>query len=144
MSTRRVLLYQIESTYLIVECSSGVIYQNQVGGQICFQAEQEGVLAPLDVRSESANTLAERAFPQGCQGIAPETADFLDELFRLDLGMAFLVVDRARLAESWEAWIYVLIDQIPNSFDTNTQEAYSGPLYGFSGSRGVVTWPNSD
>jgi Family of unknown function (DUF6210) len=144
MSTKRVLLYDIETAYIVIECSSGVVYQNQVGGQICFQAELEGVLAPLNARPESANMLTERVFPQGLQGIDPNTADFLDELFRKDLGMAFLTVDRARLADSWEAWIYVRIGHVPDSVNTTDQDRYSGALYGFSGSQGVITWPNSD
>ena len=41
-----------DEVMLLVEHASGVVYRNQVGGVTCWQAEIEGVLAPIDVGRE--------------------------------------------------------------------------------------------
>jgi len=53
---------------------------------------------------------------------------------------AFVTVDRARLSESQEAWVFVLVD----SPAEGEPESSDIPLYGFGRTRGVLTWVNSD
>jgi hypothetical protein len=144
MTIGRIRLYNIDAICLIVECDSGVIYQNQVGGLVCFQAEQEGVLAPLDVSPEITQLVEDHKFAQGRQGIDMEAADLLDGIFRSNRALSFLSVDRTRLEESWEAWVYVRIGDVPRTPDFEPESTYFGPIYGFPPGRGVVTWPNSD
>jgi hypothetical protein len=144
MSTQQILLFGIEGLFLVVDCHSNVVYQNQVGGNVCWQAEQEGALAAIDVSPESLALIEGYAFPTGAQGISEEVADFLDSVFRKNRAAEFLSVDRARLHESWEAWVYVKIADVPEYSDDWCSQSYFGPIFGFSSRRGVVTWPNSD
>ncbi len=37
---------------LLLDYPSGVIYQNQVGGNVCWQEELEGILAPIDAATK--------------------------------------------------------------------------------------------
>ena len=67
---------------------------------------------------------------------------------------SFVKVDRTRLDDSWEAWVYVLIES-PDEADLvvggqveaaaeASAGTYVGPLLGFGRARGVLTWENSD
>lgn len=144
MIKRRILLYDIDSFFLIIECDTNVVYQNQVGGQVCFQAEKEGAVAPLDVSTDLASFIEGHKFPQGRQGIELATADILDAHFQSSPATSFISVDRTRLDESWEAWIYVNCAVVPSDVESGSNSTYCGPIYGFPQGRGVVTWPNSD
>lgn len=128
---------------LIVECRSGVRYENQVGGVVCWRGEQEGVLAPVDVARSTFEAIEKCPYPQGAQGISLEIADTIDALLAAESGARMLKVDRERLHESWEAWIYVRIDA-PFKKVQSLDDNYYGSVYGFGPSRGVLTWPNSD
>src|SRR5689334_5814997 len=111
MPTKLVQLFGMpDEVMLIVEHSSGVRYLNQVGGVLCWQAEVEGVLAPLDATPEVNERIQNCPYPSGRKGITKEIADTIDALLASHRGTTFLKVDRARLDESWEAWVYVLID----------------------------------
>ncbi|WP_437926235.1 DUF6210 family protein [Sorangium sp. So ce291] len=144
MIMKRVLLWDIpDEIMLVVEHPSGVVYQNQVGGVVCWQAEMEGVLSPLDVSAGAAQRIQDCPYLSGREGITAEVADAIDALLASEPGARFLKVDRARLGQSWEAWVYVLIDS-PESSATDAAGVYHGPIYGFGGARGVLTWPNSD
>ncbi|WP_437951053.1 DUF6210 family protein [Sorangium sp. So ce296] len=128
---------------LVVEHPSGVVYQNQVGGVVCWQAELEGVLSPLDLSDETAQRIQNCPYPSGREGITDEVADTIDALLASEPGARFLKVDRARLGHSWEAWVYVLVDS-PDSSASDVAGTYFGPIRGFGSARGVLTWPNSD
>src|SRR5262245_44958330 len=100
MGQPRVLLYDLDRPSLIVPCPSGVIYQNQVGGNVCWQAEIEGVLAPLDCDAEAVMQLEGYQFSSGGQGISVAAADFIDGVLAASRATRFLSVDRTRLDES--------------------------------------------
>jgi hypothetical protein len=147
--SKHVLLYDMEQVMLLIEDPDGVVYQNQVGGVVCWQAELKGILAPLEVTPEDTDRIMSLPYPSGIQGITIEIADAIDEILARSSLTSFLKVDRTRLEESWEAWVHVLIDTpsgdalvdpgAPLHFNM-----YTGPLYGFGRCRGVLTWPNSD
>lgn len=144
MAMNLILLYTMpDELMLIVECSSGVRYENQVGGVVCWRGEQEGVLAPLDVARSTVEAIQNCPYPQGAQGISPEIADMIDALLAAESRARTLKVDRARLHESWEAWIYIVIDS-PRTTMRDINDDYHGSIYGFGLVRGVLTWQNSD
>lgn len=128
-------LWDNESLGLIIACKSGVTYTNQVGGYACHHPEIEGVFAPLP---GSINEKLEAFFTgpkwngRCYDEIDEETANFIDALLReVDLASS-LCVDRERLGESCEAWIWVKISM--NSL----------LWLGLNEGAGVLTWENSD
>src|SRR5579863_7633525 len=138
MASKRILLWDIESPVLIVEHASGVHYQNQVNGVVCWQAEIEGVMAPLHFPPEIAAPLAALDYPQGIGGISSQIADSIDALLASTPSTSFLKVDRDRLDDSCEAWIYVSIETPLERI----QGEDHGSVYGFGTARGVLTWEN--
>jgi len=128
---------------LIVEHASGVSYQNQVAGVACLHVELEGVLSPLDVGPEIAQKIQAGPYPAGHVGISAETADDLDAALASGPGTRFIKVDRARMDQSSEAWVHVVVDS-PETDVPSLSGPYFGPIYGFGAGRGVLTWPNSD
>lgn len=138
---KRILLYDLEQPSLIAEHHSGVVYTNQVGGLLCFQAELEGVLIPLPFDIAMRQKLENLSYPQGVRGINSDFADRIDEILR-DSGTNFLKVDRDRLEDSWEAWIHVKIVDSPDIYRVRTDDPHT--IYGFGESSGVLTWSNSD
>lgn len=143
MATKLILLYDIPGPMFIVQCPSGVIYRNQVGGLATYQEELEGVLSPLDLSDDIEGQLEAFPYPQGRRGITVAIADAIDALLASRPGANFLKVDRARLSECWEAWVHVLIDT-PERDEQSLSGPYFGPVYGFGTTTGVLTWPNSD
>ena len=76
--------------------------------------------------------------------LTPEDADFLDGQFMRSFDAKHLRIDRNRLNDSMEAWVYVTIDQ---SFNTNIEGEsvyYNTAFKGFACTRAVLTWDNSD
>lgn len=139
-----IVLYGMpDELMLIVEYRSGVRYLNQVGGVVCAKEEQEGVLAPVDVARPTLEAIQNCPYPQGAQGISPEIADTIDALLASETRARMLKVDRSRLHESWEAWVYVRIDA-PFKNVMSLNDNYYGSVYGFGPARGVLTWQNSD
>ena len=69
----------------------------------------------------------------GLAHLRPEDADAIDALLGKSRLTSFVSVDRSRLHDSTEAWVYV-----------HLEGGEEGPLTGFEGSSGVLTWPNSD
>lgn len=125
---------------LLIEHPSGVVYENQVGGNACWQATLEGVLAPLDMESKSFEEIMNLFDAYAPQGITAMTADAIDAILVAEPVAKTVRVDRERLAESWEAWVYVIVD-FPASVAADADlELFSG----FGKGHGVLTWPNSD
>jgi hypothetical protein len=140
----QICLYNINQPMLILSTPSGVSYFNQVGGQLCFQAHQEGVLVPLEMTASNVSRLEEFPYAQGAMGIDVSAANFIDEILQSNVETAFLKVDRRQLDAALEAWVHVVVDHVPASFDINDVRFY-GPLFGTApGSSGVITWANSD
>jgi hypothetical protein len=128
---------------LLVGCSSAVRYRNQVGGVVCASEEIEGVLSPLDLSERAIERICELPYPNGAQGISVEIADTIDMILKSEPCATFLKVDRDRLEDAWEAWVYVVIDA-PEDSDPARSTDYFGPIFGFGSCKGVLTWQNSD
>ena len=142
-----------------------------------MQSEQEGVFVPLLGSPEGRDVDPERLLKEhftgpkwmgGCaNGIDEESASFIDGLLHRMRETRFLTVDRSRLHDSHEAWVYVDIADQPlepvtygsatnlGLTDAGRDEKDSGHshlpmpailymIFGFGASKGVLTWSNSD
>ena len=125
---------------VIVSHPSGVVFTNQVGGYACQHPVIEGVFIPLN--RPGLQTALDQYFFYGpkweghCyRGIDEETATVLDHLLAGHPMTRGIAVDRARLADSVEAWIHVIITPHRDGEDA---------LTGFDGRTAVLTWENSD
>ena len=127
---------------LIIEHSSGVFYETQVGGTTCAQVEIEGVLAPVELEPQDVERVMNLPYQAG-RGITPEIAQAIDGVLASAPGARYLKVDRARLDDSWEAWIFVIVDS-PEGVEPQYMDPYFGAPVGFGTRKGVLTWPNSD
>src|SRR5262249_11614968 len=128
----------------LIPAKSGIIYANQTGGHHCRENAVEGYLLPLfntfgGINQEdilSKHFTGSKWYGWCGDGIDPETADFIDKVLGMTPYTSWLRVDRRRLRESHEAWVYVRPEQIQ---DTETIE-----FGGFTFRDGIIIWPNSD
>lgn len=129
-----------ESLGLIISYPSGVRISAQTGGYTCQQPEIEGVYLPLKYDAKELEEYFTGPKWQGwcCNGIDEETADFIDNYLSNDGNTAYIKVDRARLQDSQEAWIYVDV------FEPGGAVKEINLLSGFGRCKGVLTWDNSD
>ncbi len=122
---------------LILLHPSGVLFTNQVAGFVCMHPEVEGVFVPLPERVGRPEVHALRAHFRGnWHTLTEEDAKVVDGIFRSSQ-LGFLRVDRARLADSYEAWVYVVVDH-------PQQDRAMDLFHGFTTRAGIVTWMNSD
>jgi hypothetical protein len=132
---------------LIIPCSSGVIYSNQTGGILCLKEHLEGVFVPLQdqvLGDQQEKRLYEhfgvaggRWRGPGTRGLPDDSADLVDAVLQMSGQTRWLSVDRSRLMESQEAWVWVsLPDDIAGATFALLERFPSGPA--------VLTWPNSD
>jgi len=145
-----VRLYDQVGLSLIVEAPTGVVYSNQTGGTACLQPELEGALLPLGNCVELPSNKLISPEEDLCEyfegvhdgtgatnGLSDADADVIDAaLDKWRIG--WVRVDRSRLRESHEAWVYALLSPEP--------EAQVPLFWGFDPypARGVLTWSNSD
>jgi hypothetical protein len=131
----------IDGLGIIILYPSGVRYSNQVGGYATIFPEVEGVYVPLVDSMVDQEELLRAHFTgpkwsgQCYNGIDGEDADEIDRILGLPFQTRIMKVERSRLADSCEAWVYVEIAAQPD-------EAY--PFFGFGQCAGVLTWNNSD
>jgi hypothetical protein len=140
---------------LIVEWPSGVIYSNQTGGTSCLHPEFEGVFVPLrnDYQPPDGPMLSPEnellAYFEGPKhegtgatgGLDEEDVEFITGVltkWRLD---SVIELDRSRLRESHEAWVYVTVLRGEGDRDLADLALFALPPYP---RRGVLTWSNSD
>jgi hypothetical protein len=123
----QISLYSLEQAAVILLSEDGVVYSNQAGGSACMQPREKGFLIPISNDPPLAD-LHKSSLPfklmEVCRdliGIDSEVADALDSVLAAELEYPILV-DRSRIGESMEAWVYVLFDE----------------------RKGLLTWPNSD
>jgi hypothetical protein len=130
-------LIEFEGFGLIAQWSSGVHYTNQVAGYGCEHPEIEGVFVPLfDGVGHPALYAIGQHFRGDWHPLTKRDADILDGILHRN-GLAFLTVERTKLSESREAWVWVAIhDDIDSEFGPRIQ--------GFGSQQGVLTWQNSD
>jgi hypothetical protein len=148
MSSRLIEL-DLAEVSLLLEWKSGVIYRNQVGGNVCYPAEMEGVFVPLDVDDGKSLALQSLPYQSGGIGVSEEIGREIHRLLQASLQTNCISVDFSRLSESWEAWIHVIVDspeeEKTSVFTSITMKSkHFGPVYGFGRVRGVLTWANSD
>lgn len=144
---------------LIILYPSGVKYTSQTGGHNCLSPIEEGVYLPFfDELHDQASALRSyftdtKIYATGTVGIDDMDAEFIDSILSIGNYTKFLTVDRTRLGDSHEAWLYVEIHFTSKVSDFGFTgevsskeqiEVIMSPLYGFHGSKGVLTWSNSD
>lgn len=123
-------------TGVILLRPSGVVWTAQTGGYACHHPEAEGVLIPLLQGGFVAAMRRHFVDDEGPYGgwcddaITPATADWLDGIFTTR--NIPIVVDRDRLTDDQESWIYV------------RTLASDAPMTWPAGLSGVLTWENSD
>lgn len=143
-------LYDLAGTALIIEWPSGVRYSNQTMGTACAQPQCEGVLLPLGNELPPIGAhypLEKKLFDYftgpayrgsgAMHGLTVADAEKIDAMLQSEHAFKHIKVDRARLRDSHEAWVRVLI--------YNGNETY--PLFTNFGPfpiRAVLTWSNSD
>jgi hypothetical protein len=117
-----------ETVYAILLDERGPIYSNQTGGVSCLHPEERGFLVPL-----CDYIVVERLCHlfESSGGLTEYLADEADKEFGYQfynkrIGFK-VVVDRDRMNESHEAWVYVKI------FGWKNEEKLA-----------VLTWENSD
>jgi hypothetical protein len=134
MDKPRIRIWETDGLGLILIRETGVIVQNQTGGVACTQSETEGIFVPLQTDAHEIQT-----FFADYETLDSAAADFLDEFFHRDGNgnLRFLSVDRARLNESLEAWVYVNVAQPDGDPRLNL-------IQGFGKTGGILTWSNSD
>lgn len=120
---------------------SGIYYSNQTGGVQTNHPYVEGVYVPLGevgpVFGKLRKYCEENLGYSHWTGISNEVAHSLDSLFKEDKLLSNLQVDRQRLNESEEAWIYVKVKEIRGDHKLISWS-------GLGDCDGVLTWPNSD
>ena len=129
---------------LIVLRPSGVYYSNQTGGYACYHPMAEGVFIPLGIDTVDQEKELCDYFTGAkwggwcCEGIDEETAGFIDVLMEKSDLTKSITVDRTRLHDSQEAWVYV-------DFRNTATYGFGGvEVTGFGICKGVLTWENSD
>ena len=125
---------------VIVMWPSGVRYTTQTGGTACFHPEAEGVFALLtDDYKRILEHLTEHfegvRDVAGWTGISEATASFIEQVVHGYPEHRGIHVDRERLEESHEAWVYVTVSPIDDDLS---------PFVNFGVVNGVLTWENSD
>ena len=128
---------------IVVLYPSGVYYSNQTGGHACLHPLVEGVFIPiradeLDLEKELAEHFTGSKW-QGwcCDGIDEETAIFIDGLLAQCHLTRGTRVDRNRLRDSHEAWVYV-------EYRNPAEADWRSEISGFGAREAVLTWENSD
>ena len=127
---------------LIILQPSGVLYTHETGGYACYHESAEGVFVPLhEETEENQEGLLSAHFwhkwNNWCDGgIDEQTAEYIDYVFSLSPATNYLRVDRFRLDDCKEAWIYVRVRE--------PSEDAGSPISGFGECKGVFVWGNSD
>jgi Family of unknown function (DUF6210) len=128
---------------LIILQPSGVFYTHETGGYACRHSQEQGVFVPIhrgpddDQESLLIDYFTGPKWGGWCdEGIDEETAKYVDHVLSLGPETDCLTVDRTRLADSMEAWIYVDVHE--------PAEDPVARFYGFGECKGVFIWGNSD
>ena len=120
---------------IIMPCSTGVIFTNQVGGHSCNHPECEGLFIPLD---DGVGRPTRHVFQQHFKGswatLTEEDASVVDGALQKG-NLGFICADRTKLSDSVEAWVHVVVN-------LKAASTFSDFDSGFN--RGILTWQNSD
>ena len=148
---KEVCLWGLDQLALIILCKSEVTYFNQVGGNFCLQMEDEGILTII---FDVTNILDELAsFCINKFRLSEEDADEIDRILQSH-GTSYLSIDRNRLNDSMEAWLYVnilpenerddFVKKIDDMDDSSPIKRPGFDFWGFEETKGLLTWGNSD
>ena len=128
---------------LIILQPSGAFYTLETGGYACYHESAEGVFVPVHEETEDSQQGLLTAHFTGpkwngwcSEGIDEKDAEYIDYVFSLSPATDYLRVDRFRLDDSKEAWVYIRISE--SGDDPNC------PISGFGNCKGVFVWGNSD
>ena len=99
-------LYALNGPGLIILAPTGVAYLNQAGGYLCAQCVEEGAFVPLDLYAVGLLPELQRLL-ELVEHLTPDHADALDALLARFPTTQSIRVDRTRLDDSMEAWVYV-------------------------------------
>jgi len=137
---KKVTLYNLYGVAAVVPMKTGVIHTNQIGGGACLHPELEGILVPFnddyepeDYKLSLEYQLMEMFAENGWGTIMPKQADEIDALLKTFPDTNCAVVNRAKLEESHESWVWC-----------NVTESEHSCLEGFGNVEVVLTWCNSD
>lgn len=129
---------------LIILQPSGAFYTLETGGYACYHALAEGVFVPLRPETDDDQEGLLSAHFNGpkwegwcSEGIDEDTADHVNYILSLSPSTWYLKVDRMRLDDSREAWIYVNVHE-------PTVDPDIARISGFGKCKGVLVWGNSD
>ena len=133
---KKILLWDSEGVLAIILERSGIVYTNQTGGHACCHPEEEGILIPFnnDYPLDSPEERLEYRLSnllENAQYLTKKTADLVDSVL-IDCRFENVRVDRSRLKESQEAWVYIEVNGELDFVD------------GFKNFKAVLTWNNSD
>jgi hypothetical protein len=133
-----VILWDMCDAGLIVPQATGVHYSNQVGGTACFQRSQEGIFIPInhDILLGDYDASIEAKLTKVFHDVGSVKVLQADQIDLVLEGSGFtkgIAVDRGRLSDSCEAWVYV-----------DVVETDLSAFKGFGKFKAILTWPNSD
>ena len=142
-------LWRAAGLCLIISHPSGVWYEAQVGGYACFHPQMEGVYVPVWEAFPDPQETALYEYFTGPKwvghcyhGIDDETADFIDRVLSSSAYTQNLTVNRHRLKECMEAWVYVTIASAADEAGHLVVNGWD--FSDFRTTDGVLTWQNSD
>jgi hypothetical protein len=132
-------------TGLILEHPTGITYVTQAGGTYCLHPSCEGIFVSWfnDVELESNKLFSPQDALFGLSweicssAMSAAQANEVDAVLRATPSFQGIRVDRARLADSYEAWVHVLIEP-PHQLGDIVWGVDPFPR------TGVLTWTNSD
>jgi hypothetical protein len=142
---------------LIILRASGVVYTNQTGGTLCPHPSAEGLFMPIGTARQHAALAS--IFGDGWSASIDELVSAeIDQVLSGNAETRILSVDRTRVNDSHEAWVFVRIASHPDRFPSlpimgNSElcaDAGSPAnrrlslIFGFGPSTGILTWTNSD
>jgi hypothetical protein len=146
-------LYEHTGIGVIIENTTGTVYSNQAGGTACLQPVLEGAFVPFknDVLIPSREFISPEwrlaDYFEGpkyggtgaTSGLDDEDADFINSVLKEAGVDSWIVVDRKRLSESCEAWVFVNVLADEGRPDVSICSGFGPYPRG-----GVLTWSNSD
>ncbi len=148
-----ITLLENAGTGVIIEYPTGVVYASQAGGTLCGLPTLEGAFVPF--RNYVLTPSQELASPEShlldyfkgpkyrgtgaTGGIDDEDGDFIDDVLAKAGVGGWIAVDRKRLHESCEAWVFVQVLADEGRPDVSICSGF-GPYP----RRGALIWCNSD
>ena len=143
-----VRLFDHIGTGIIVEWKTNIYYSIQTAGNFCLWPEAEGFFFPVGNDADEENRFVSKQtelwnyfkepnieIEGAIRGISNDNADFIEKVLHKPPSIDYIKVDRERLSESHEGWVYVRI--FPESKDEEFKI-----FAGFEGYplKGILIW----